>query len=37
MKSAHAKFKINKPTFDQTWANLNKALAHFKVPEKEVG
>ena len=37
MKTAHAKFKIDQKAFDETWLNLSKALAHFNVPEKEVG
>lgn len=37
MKTAHEKFKIGKKEFDQTWFNLEKALNHFNVPEKELG
>ena len=36
MKTAHAKFKIDKVAFDETWNNLDKALKHFNAPEKEV-
>ena len=36
MKEAHKKFKIGKKEFDETWANLLKALGCFNVPEKEV-
>ena len=36
MKAAHEKMKIDQKAFDATWNNLNKALADFKVPEKEV-
>ena len=33
MKTAHAKFKIGKKEFDETWNNLHKALNFYKVPE----
>jgi hemoglobin len=36
MKTAHEKFKIGKKEFDQTWHNLEKALAFFKAPAAEV-
>ena len=32
MKTAHAICKIDQKAFDETWINLNKALAHFNVP-----
>jgi hemoglobin len=37
MKKAHKNMKIGQKHFDETWINLQKAMAHFKVPEQEVG
>jgi hemoglobin len=34
MKTAHAKFKIGKKEFDETWTNLERALNFYNVPEK---
>lgn len=36
MKTAHAKFKIGKKEFNETWTNLDKALRFFKVKETEI-
>ena len=36
MKTAHAKFKISKKEYDETWVNLEKALHFFKAPAAEV-
>jgi hemoglobin len=35
MKTAHAKFKIGKKEFDETWNNLEKSLNFFCVPQPE--
>ena len=36
MKSAHAKLKIGKKQFNETWKNLEKALTFYKVPNAEL-
>ena len=35
MVAAHSKLKIGIKEFDQTWVNLEKALAFYNVPEAE--
>lgn len=36
MKTAHAKFKISKKEYDQTWYHLEQALHFFKAPQAEI-
>ena len=36
MKTAHAKFKISKKEYDQTWVNLENSLHYFKAPQAEI-